>query len=84
MERALRRRRLLTTVATTPPPTPPPSPPPQIPIPQEVSPQQQKRRTRLALLAGRINEYLKEEDVSIAQDGKSVESISNPMVTIKT
>lgn len=87
LQRAVRRRMLLSTVATTPPPTPPPSPPLPLEIqsvePQQLSPQRQSRRARLALLSGRINEYLKEEEVSTACDGKSIESNCN-LVIINT
>lgn len=77
---------LLSTVSTTPPPTPPSSPPPsevQSVEPQQLSPQRQSRRARLALLSGRINEYLKEEEVSTGHDEKSIESNCN-LVIMKT
>lgn len=87
LQRAVRRRMLLSTVATTTPPTPPSSPPPPLEVPsvepQQLSPQRQSRRARLALLSGRINEYLKEEEVSTAHDGKYVGSNGN-LVIINT
>lgn len=87
LQRAVRRRMLLSTVTTTSPPTPPSSPPPPSEVqpvePQQLSPQRQSRRARLALLSGRINEYLKEEEVSTVHDGKSVGSNGN-LVIIKT